>query len=256
MNIRTADKSLISRDIAVFKIPMIVPILEVNDVAKNYRLGDVVVQALRGISFKVNEGEFVTIFGPSGSGKSTLLHLMGGLDRPDKGKILIDGVDILSLDDDKLATLRLNKVGFVFQFFNLLPRLSALKNVGIPLAIAGVTGKEELERARQTLKLVGLELRMNHKPSELSGGEQQRVALARALINDPKIVLADEPTGNLDTTTGQEIVDLMKELNKEKNQTFIVITHDPNIAETADRIIYLKDGLIEGTKTIKGEEVT
>lgn len=256
MNIRTADKSLISRDIAVFKIPMIVPILEVNDVAKNYRLGDVVVQALRGISFKVNEGEFVTIFGPSGSGKSTLLHLMGGLDRPDKGKILIDGVDILSLDDDKLATLRLNKVGFVFQFFNLLPRLSALKNVGIPLAIAGVTGKEELERARQTLKLVGLELRMNHKPSELSGGEQQRVALARALINDPKIVLADEPTGNLDTKTGQEIVDLMKELNKEKNQTFIVITHDPNIAETADRIIYLKDGLIEGTKTIKGEEVT
>ncbi|MDD1678327.1 MAG: ABC transporter ATP-binding protein, partial [Methanomicrobiales archaeon] len=191
-----------------------------------------------------------------GSGKSTLLHLMGGLDRPDKGKILIDGVDILSLDDDRLATLRLNKVGFVFQFFNLLPRLSALKNVGIPLAIAGVTGKEELERARQTLKLVGLEFRMNHKPSELSGGEQQRVALARALINDPKIVLADEPTGNLDTKTGQEIVDLMKELNKEKNQTFIVITHDPNIAETADRIIYLKDGLIEGTKTMKGEEVT
>ncbi len=226
------------------------PILEVNDIVKCYRLGNVVVQALRGITFKVDKGEFLAIFGPSGSGKSTLLHLMGALDRPDKGEILIDGANLLSLDDKKLASLRLQKVGFVFQFFNLLPRLSALRNVGIPLAIAGISEKEEQDRARETLKLVGLESRLNHRPHELSGGEQQRVALARALINNPKLVLADEPTGNLDTKTGLEIVTLMRRLNKEKDQTFIVITHDVNIAEQADRIVYLKDGLIEQIKTI------
>ncbi len=227
------------------------PLLEVNDLVKYYRLGNVVVQALRGISFDIAKGEFVTIFGPSGSGKSTLLHLMGGLDRPDKGEILIDGVNLLSLDDNELARIRLTKVGFVFQFFNLLPRLSALRNVGIPLAIAGVSEKEEQERARETLRLVGLESRLNHKPQELSGGEQQRVALARALVNDPKLVLADEPTGNLDTKTGIEIVALMRKLNEEKDQTFVVITHDLNIAEEADRIVYLKDGLVEQIKTMR-----
>ena len=220
-------------------------ILEVREVKKSYRMGKVLVPALRGVSFNAEEGEFLTIFGPSGSGKSTLLHLMGGLDRPDEGEIVIDGSNILRLDDEKLAELRLTKIGFVFQFFNLLPRLTSLRNVELPLTIAGVPEKEALDKAKETLKLVGLEARVNHRPSELSGGEQQRVAMARALINEPKIVLADEPTGNLDTKTGWEIVQLMKELNEKKGQTFVVVTHDPHIAETADRIVHIKDGLIE-----------
>jgi len=223
-------------------------ILEVREVKKSYPMGKVLVPALCGLSFNVEEGEFLTIFGPSGSGKSTLLHLIGGLDRPDDGDILIDGLNILKMSDDKLAELRLTKIGFVFQFFNLLPRLTALRNVEIPLTIAGVPEKEGVDKAKEMLNLVGLEARMSHRPSELSGGEQQRVAIARALINNPKIVLADEPTGNLDTKTGWEIVQLMKRLNEEKGQTFIVVTHDTHIAETADRIIHLKDGLIEGIK--------
>jgi len=223
-------------------------LLEVHDVKKAYRMGKVLVPALRGVSFDAEEGELLTIFGPSGSGKSTLLHLIGCLDRPDEGEILIDGFNILKLSDDKLAQLRLTKIGFVFQFFNLLPRSTAFKNVQLPLTIAGVCEKEAAEKAKEMLTLVGLEARMNHRPSELSGGEQQRVAIARALINDPKIVLADEPTGNLDTKTGWEIVQLMKKLNEEKGQTFVVVTHDPHIAETANRIIHLKDGLIEGIK--------
>jgi putative ABC transport system ATP-binding protein len=223
-------------------------ILEVHDVTKAYRMGKVPVPALSNISFNVSEGEFVTIFGPSGSGKSTLLHVVGCLDRPDSGEILIDDTNVLKLNDDKLAELRLRKIGFVFQFFNLLPRLTALRNVELPLTIAGVNEKEVTQNAKEILKLVGLEARVNHRPSELSGGEQQRVAIARALINNPKIVLADEPTGNLDTKTGWEIVQLMKRLNQEKNQTFIVVTHDPHIAETADRIIHLKDGQIDGIK--------
>ncbi|MEM2118060.1 MAG: ABC transporter ATP-binding protein [Candidatus Bathyarchaeia archaeon] len=223
-------------------------LLEARDVKKAYRMGKVLVPALRGISFEAKESEFLTIFGPSGSGKSTLLHLIGGLDRPDEGEIFIDGFNILKLSGDKLAELRLTRIGFVFQFFNLLPRLTALRNVELPLTIAGVPEKEAGERAKEMLKLVGLEARMNHKPTELSGGEQQRVAIARALINNPKIVLADEPTGNLDTKTGWEIVQLMKKLNEEKGQTFIVVTHDPHIAETADRIIHIKDGLIEAIK--------
>ena len=225
-------------------------ILEVQNVKKSYRMGKVIVPALRGVSFKVEEGEFLTIFGPSGSGKSTLLHLMGGLDRPDDGRIWVDGLDLLKLNDDELAELRLRKIGFVFQFFNLLPRLTALRNVELPLSVAGVPEKEALQRAREMLRLVGLEARMNHRPSELSGGEQQRVAIARALINNPKIILADEPTGNLDTKTGWEIVQLMKRLNEERKQTFVVVTHDPQIAETANRMIHLKDGLIEGIKEI------
>jgi putative ABC transport system ATP-binding protein len=211
-------------------------------------MGKVKVPALQGVSFSIDKGEFLAIFGPSGSGKSTLLHLLGGLDRPDMGEILIDGVDIHRLDDGKLAELRLTRIGFVFQFFNLLPRLTALKNVELPLAIAGVSEKETTERAKKMLRFVGLEARATHRPYELSGGEQQRVAIARALINDPKIILADEPTGNLDTKTGWEIVQLMKRLNEEKGQTFIVVTHDPRIAEEASRAIYLRDGLIEEVK--------
>ena len=224
------------------------PVLEVKNVKKTYRMGKVTVPALRGVSFDAEEGEFLTIFGPSGSGKSTLLHLMGGLDRPDEGEIFVDGSNILKLSDDSLAKLRLTRIGFVFQFFNLLPRLTALGNVELPLVLADVSEKEASEKAKEMLRFVGLETRINHKPSELSGGEQQRVAIARALVNNPKIVLADEPTGNLDTKIGGEIVQLMKELNKEKEQTFVVITHDVTIAENADRIIYLKDGLIEDVK--------
>jgi putative ABC transport system ATP-binding protein len=223
-------------------------ILEVKGVKKAYRMGNVSVPALRGVSFSVEEGEFVAILGPSGSGKSTLLHVIGGLDRPDEGTVFIDGEDIFTLSSNQLADVRLHKIGFVFQFFNLLPRLSALKNVELPLTLADVNEKETTEKAKKLLALVGLGERMHHRPSELSGGEQQRVAIARALINDPKIILADEPTGNLDTKTGWEIVELMKNLNAKKEQTFIIVTHDPSIAEEADRIIYVKDGIVEGIK--------
>jgi len=223
-------------------------LLEARDIEKTYRMGRVLVPALRGVTFEVAEGEFVAIFGPSGSGKSTLLHVLGGLDRPEEGEVFMEGTSFSKLNANELAEVRLRKIGFVFQFFNLLPRLAALRNVELPLALADVPEKKSMEKAREVLRLVGLEDRMNHRPSELSGGEQQRVAIARALINDPKIVLADEPTGNLDTTTGWEIVQLMKRLNEEKAQTFVVVTHDPSIAETADRVLQLKDGLIEGVK--------
>ena len=227
-------------------------LLEAKDVKKTYRMGKVLVPALQGVTFDVNEGEFVAVFGPSGSGKSTLLHVLGGLDRPDEGEVLIDGIGFSTLNDNALAEVRLRKIGFVFQFFNLLPRLTALRNVELPLTLADMPEKDSIKKAEDMLKLVGLGDRMNHRPSEMSGGEQQRVAIARALINDPKIVLADEPTGNLDTCTGGEIVQLMKRLNEEKGQTFVVVTHDPAIAETVDRILYLKDGLVQRVKEGRG----
>ncbi len=211
-------------------------------------MGQVTVSALRGVSLEIEEGEFVAILGPSGSGKSTLLHVLGGLDRPDEGDVLIDDISLYTLNDNKLADVRLHKIGFVFQFFNLLPRLTALRNVELPLTLANVSKQESTEKAKKMLEVVGLGDRVTHRPTELSGGEQQRVAMARALINDPKIVLADEPTGNLDTTTGGEIVRLMQRLNKEKGQTFVVVTHDPSVAENANRILFLKDGLIQGEK--------
>jgi len=221
------------------------PLLEAKDLKKTYRMGKVLVTALRGITFNVKEGEFVAVFGPSGSGKSTLLHLLGGLDRPDEGEVSVDGISFSMLNDNALAEVRLREIGFVFQFFNLLPRLTALRNVELPLTLADLSAKESIKKAEHMLKLVDLEARMDHRPYEMSGGEQQRVAIARALINDPKIVLADEPTGNLDTSTGGEIVQLMKRLNKEKGQTFVVVTHDSAIAETADQILHLKDGMIQ-----------
>jgi putative ABC transport system ATP-binding protein len=223
-------------------------VLETKDVKKTYQMGKVKVAALRGVSLQVEEGAFVAIFGPSGSGKSTMLHILGGLDRPDKGSVFVDGIDLSTLNDSKLADIRLHKIGFVFQFFNLLPRLSALRNVELPLTLADASESESLRKAKEMLELVGLKDRMNHRPMEMSGGEQQRVAIARALINDPKIVLADEPTGNLDTTTGWDIVNLMKRLNEKTRQTFVVVTHDQSVAETADRMIQLKDGRIQGIK--------
>ncbi len=223
-------------------------ILEATGIKKTYHLGKIPVHALRGVTFDVKEGEFLTIFGPSGSGKSTLLNLLGCLARPDEGTITIDGNNVLDMSSNELAQLRLTKIGFIFQSFNLLPRISALKNVALPLSITGMREKEIEEHALEMLRLVGLEQRANHRPYELSGGEQQRVATARALINNPKIVLADEPTGNLDTATGREIMTLMKRLNHDKGQTFIVITHDPDIADVSDRMIFLRDGLIESIK--------
>jgi len=223
-------------------------VLETRNVKRTYQMGKVMVSALRGVSLEIEEGQFVAILGPSGSGKSTLLHVLGGLDRPDEGEVLIDDISLYALNDNRLADVRLRKIGFVFQFFNLLPRLTALRNVEIPLTLADVSEQESLKKAKEMLEMVGLGDRMTHRPTELSGGEQQRVAIARALINDPKIVLADEPTGNLDTTTGGEIVRLMQHLNKDKRQTFVVVTHDPSVAENADRILVLKDGLIQGEK--------
>lgn len=215
-------------------------------------MGKLEVSALRGVSFRVGEKEFITIFGPSGSGKSTLLHLLGGLDRPESGEILIDGENIQKLSDNELANVRLHKIGFIFQFFNLLPRLTALRNVELPLIVAGLPDKDVEDKAMAMLDLVGIKNREAHRPFELSGGEQQRVAIARALITNPKIILADEPTGNLDTKTGREIIGLMKRLNREKGQTFIVVTHDPRIAEEADRTIYLRDGLLETIRDANG----
>jgi len=223
-------------------------VLETKNVKRTYQMGNVTVSALRGVSLKIEEGDFVAILGPSGSGKSTLLHVLGGLDRPDEGEVLIDSISLYALNGNKLADVRLHKIGFVFQFFNLLPRITALRNVELPLTLADVPEQESIKKAKELLKLVGLGDRITHRPTELSGGEQQRVAIARALINEPKIVLADEPTGNLDTTTGGEIVRLMQRLNKEKGQTFVVVTHDPSVAENADRILFLKDGLIQGEK--------
>jgi len=196
-------------------------LLEARDVKKAYQMGKVTVPALRGVTFEVAEREFVAVFGPSGSGKSTLLHILGALDKPDEGSVLIEGTNLSTLSDNELAEVRLRKIGFVFQFFNLIPRFTALRNVEIPLALADVPDKELHEKAREVLRLVGLEGRLNHRPTELSGGEQQRVAIARALVNNPSIILADEPTGNLDTTTGWEIVQLMKRLSEERGQTFI-----------------------------------
>ena len=220
-------------------------ILEAQNIGKVYRLGRVEVAALRGAELKIDKGELVAVLGPSGSGKSTVLHILGGLDKPDSGKVLIEGTDLSNLDEDELAQFRLEKVGFVFQFYNLIPRLTALRNVELPLALANITEEESIQKAESILEVVGLKERLNHRPYELSAGEQQRVAIARALVNNPEIVLADEPTGNLDTKTSLDIIHLMKKLNKERNQTFLIATHDSNIAEASDRLIHIKDGLTE-----------
>ncbi|RLG58161.1 MAG: hypothetical protein DRN95_04780 [Candidatus Hydrothermarchaeota archaeon] len=216
-------------------------IIELKGVTKIYKMDKVLVPALRGINLKIRKGEFVSIMGPSGSGKTTLMNLIGCLDRPTEGEIYIANKNVAKLGDDELAKLRREKIGFVFQQFNLIPRLTALENVELPMWFAGLSKKKRRERAVELLKLVGLEKRINHKPAELSGGERQRVSIARALANNPEIILADEPTGNLDTKTGKEIIEILKDLNKQ-GKTIVLVTHDETFAKEAERIIKIRDG--------------
>lgn len=219
-------------------------VIQTIDLKKIYQMGNVEVRALAGVSFNIYRGEVVSIMGPSGSGKSTLMNLLGCLDRPTSGSYLLDGEEVSSLDDDELASIRNRKVGFVFQSFNLLPRQTALSNVELPMRYAGVT-RERAGRARAALSSVGLGDRVDHRPTELSGGQQQRVAIARALVNNPAILMADEPTGNLDSKSGKEIMELLLNLNREVGTTLIIVTHDPTVASQTQRIIRLRDGLLE-----------
>ena len=220
-------------------------VIEARDLQKIYIMGEVEVQALRGVSFSIRRGEIVSIMGPSGSGKSTLMNTLGCLDRPSSGEYLLDGESVATLNDDQLADIRNRKVGFVFQSFNLLSRQTAITNVELPLRYSGRTDGRR-ERAIEALKAVGLEDRMTHRPYELSGGQQQRVAIARAIVNNPAIIMADEPTGNLDSKVGKEIMNLLLNLNKESGTTLIIVTHDPAIAEQTQRVIRLRDGLLDG----------
>lgn len=220
-------------------------VIVAHDLRKVYQMGDVEVHALRGLSLTIERGEVVAIVGPSGSGKSTLMNMLGCLDHPSSGSYILDGEEVSHLRDDQLAAIRNRKVGFIFQSFNLLSRATALSNVELPLRYAGLTGSERRERARASLRAVGLGDRMTHKPTELSGGQQQRVAIARALVNNPAIIMADEPTGNLDSKVGQEIMDLLLNLNRDSGTTLIIVTHDPKVAAQAQRIIRIKDGVVD-----------
>jgi putative ABC transport system ATP-binding protein len=215
-----------------------------TNVRKIYQLGGETVNALAGLTLSINPGDFTAIMGPSGSGKSTLMNILGCLDRPTSGSYQLDGQEVAKLNDDELAITRNKKIGFVFQSFNLLPRMSTLQNVALPMVYAGVDKKARLERAEQVLTMVGLKERLNHQPNELSGGQRQRVAIARALVNDPTIIMADEPTGNLDTKAGDEVMAIFSELNSQ-GRTIILVTHEPEIATYAGRVVYVRDGVIE-----------
>ncbi len=218
-------------------------VVDAREVTKVYTMGEVEVHALRGLSMTIKQGEVIAIMGPSGSGKSTLMNILGCLDRPTNGDYLLDGESVAELNDDQLADIRNRKVGFIFQSFNLLPRATALANVELPLRYAR-NGKNRRKRARGALEVVGLADRMTHRPNELSGGQQQRVAIARAIVNEPSIVMADEPTGNLDTASGDAIMDVLLNLNKERGTTLIIVTHDPEIAEQTQRTVRILDGKV------------
>ena len=220
-------------------------VIEAHDIRKIYKMGEVEVQALGGVSFTIQRGEVLSIMGPSGSGKSTLMNTLGCLDRPTSGEYILDGEPVAALNDDQLASVRNRKVGFVFQSFNLLSRQTAITNVELPLRYSGSSDGRR-DRAITALTAVGLEDRMTHRPYELSGGQQQRVAIARAIVNNPAIIMADEPTGNLDSKVGKEIMNLLLNLNRESGTTLIIVTHDPMIAEQTQRVIRLRDGLLDG----------
>jgi len=229
------------------------PVIELDALEKTYQTGKVSVKAVRGVSLKIDKGEFVAFMGASGSGKSTIMNILGCLDRPTAGRYLLDGMDVSHLQRDELATIRNRKLGFVFQSFNLLSRTSALENVELPLLYGErrVHSRQMRERAAKALELVGLGGRMGHHPNELSGGQQQRVAIARALINEPEVLMADEPTGNLDSATGEKVENLLFNLNKQKHITLIIVTHDPDLAAKCDREIHIADGKIVAKGEIK-----
>jgi putative ABC transport system ATP-binding protein len=221
------------------------PLIELHSVSKIYRLGGEEIRALDRVDLAISAGEFISIVGPSGSGKSTLMHILGCLDTPDEGEMMLDGIRITSASQSGLSRIRLAKIGFVFQFFNLLPRLNVYQNVELPMIYAGTPRKQRRERVQRSLEMVGLADRARHRPSQLSGGQSQRAAIARALVNDPRIVFADEPTGNLDTRTGETILQLFHDLHQQ-GRTIAIVTHDPHIAQTTPRMIEIRDGRISG----------
>ncbi|MCS7112516.1 MAG: ABC transporter ATP-binding protein [Candidatus Bathyarchaeota archaeon] len=225
--------------------------VETEDLAKYYQMGPITIKALDGVSVKIRRGEYVSVMGPSGSGKTTFFNMIGGLDRPTRGQVYIDEVDISKLDAYELAWLRCRKIGYIFQTFNLIPVLTAMENVMLPMIFAGVPRDERMRKARELLETVGLGDRLSHRPPELSGGQQQRVAIARALANDPVIVLADEPTGNLDLHTGLHIINLVRKLNEEKGVTIVTATHDLKMIDVSDRIFWIRDGKVERIETRK-----
>ena len=220
-------------------------VLSVHEVSRHYRTGDAVVRAVSGVSLEVARGSFVAVVGPSGCGKSTLLHLCGAMDRPDSGRVVLDGRRLDSLDDDGLTRVRRGQIGFVFQLFNLLPTLSLVENIALPLLLAGTDRQAALARANEWAGIMGLAARASHTPSQLSGGEMQRVAIARAVVHDPVLVIADEPTGNLDSTTGAHILDTLTRLNRERGVTLLLATHASEVAAAADRVVHMRDGRIE-----------
>ena len=225
------------------------PVIELEDVWKIYTMGDVDVAALRGLSLKIFRGEFVSIMGPSGSGKSTAMNMVGCLDVPTRGRVLLDGTDISKLSESDLAQIRGRKIGFIFQTFNLMPGLSALENVMLPMTFQSVPKDKREKKAKELLEMVDLGKRLNHRPTELSGGQQQRVAIARSLANDPAVILADEPTGNLDQKTGKEVMEMLSSLHCKEGKTIVMVTHDTDIAKYAERSIKIKDGVIESSES-------